>query len=170
MQQTTEQEGLDTINGYSLMPDTETPCRDATYVKYLSEWDRSTRGRPKHIVDGAIAFGRVEYFLILEADIVLDLLALEDTDIDVDDDNQLMETVALAVISPVPSFKRLKDCNLITYDLVGGNLGPTELVDVGELVCLVGRVRDVAGHWFIVDRTSAVGKLDFVNSVLDPDV
>ncbi|CUA76247.1 RNA-directed RNA polymerase L [Rhizoctonia solani] len=161
MQQTTDMEGLDTINGYSLMPDTETPRRDATYIKYTSKWDRSAGGRPKQVASGAVAFGRVEYFLILEGDFILELLGLEEGDIDADDQDQFPETIALAVISPIPSFKRLNDCNLITYNLVGGKLGTTELVDVQELDCLVGRVRDLGGRWFIVDRTTAVGKIDF---------
>ncbi|EUC56560.1 transposase family Tnp2 protein [Rhizoctonia solani AG-3 Rhs1AP] len=168
MQQTTETEGRDTIRGYAYTPDTETPRRDSTYVKYSSEWDRSVPGRPKYAVDGAIAFGRVEYFLILEADFILDLLGIDQDDIDPEDE-PIAENLALAVIAPIPSFKRLKDCNLITYNLVGGRLGATELVDVTDLVCLVGRVRGLDGHWFIVDRTTAVGKLDFVNTVIDPN-
>jgi hypothetical protein len=75
--------------------------------------------------------------------------------------------LALAIISPIPLFQRLKDCNLITYELVGGWLGPVEIVDVQDIVCLVRRVQDHVGRWYVVDRTSVVGKIDFANSVSD---
>ncbi|KAG8686560.1 hypothetical protein FRC11_008766, partial [Ceratobasidium sp. 423] len=168
MQQTTEEEGLDMINGYSFMPDTETPRHDATYVKYISQWDCSTRGRPKHVADGAIVFGHMEYFLILNDDLVLNLLGLNDDDIDITEE-PFTETLALAVISPIPSFKRLNDCNLVMYDLTGGKLAPQEVVDMWDLDCLVGWVRDLGGHWYIVDHMTVVGNLEFVNSVMDPD-
>jgi hypothetical protein len=35
MQQTSDSAGLDMITGHTLMPDTETPCRDATFVKVI---------------------------------------------------------------------------------------------------------------------------------------
>ncbi|CAE7076308.1 unnamed protein product [Rhizoctonia solani] len=78
MQQTTNVDKPEMITGHSFMPDTETPRRDATFVKYVSEWDRSGRGRPKHISEGALAFGRMEYFLVLETDIIAELIAPSD--------------------------------------------------------------------------------------------
>jgi hypothetical protein len=125
------------------------------------------RGRPKHDADGASAYGRVEYFLIINNDELLDLIDFDQQSID---DEELPTTsLALAVISLIPSFKRLKDCNLITYKLIGDRLGPVEVVDVENLECLVGRVSDHGGNWYVVDRTTVVGKVDFVNSVMDPN-
>ncbi|KAG8759151.1 hypothetical protein FRC11_002437 [Ceratobasidium sp. 423] len=168
MQQTMEEERLDMINGYLFMPDMETPHHDATYVKYISQWDHSMQGRPKHIADGAIAFGCMEYFLILDDDLVLNLLGLNDDDIDVTEE-LFTETLTLTIISPIPSFKRLNDCNLVTYNLTGGKLAPQEVVNMWDLDCLVGHIRDLGGHWYIVDHMTVVGNLEFVNLVMDPD-
>jgi hypothetical protein len=92
----------------------------------------------------------------------------DDSDV-ADETGAHVQTLALAISSLIPSFKRLKDCNLATYDLVGDRLGPVEVVEVGDVVCLVGHVQDYAGHWYIVDRTSVVGRIDFVNSLMDPN-
>lgn len=112
----------------------------------------------------------MEYFLVFDAQVIADLIGLDDRGHDdTDEDGAPAETLALAVISPIPAFKRLKDCNIVTYELVGGRLGPVEVVDVGDVVCLVGRVQDHAGNWYIVDRTSVVGKIDFADSLMNPN-
>jgi hypothetical protein len=118
-----------------------------------------------------VTFGRVEYFLVLDADVIAELIDLDQERDTISEDDSLMltETLALAVISPIPSFKRLNDCNLVTYELPRGRLGPVEIVDVEDVICLVGRVQDHASHWYIVDRTTVVGQIDFVNSLADLD-
>ncbi|KAG8710813.1 hypothetical protein FRC11_004114 [Ceratobasidium sp. 423] len=162
-----EEEGLDMINGYSLMPDMETPCRDATYVKYFSEWDHSTQGQPKHAADGAVAFRWVEYFLVLDDDLVLDLLGLDDDDVATQE--PLTGTITLTVISLILSFKHLNDCNLITYNFPSGKFAAKEVVDIWDLACLVRCMRDLDGHWYIVNCMTVVGNLEFINSVMDSD-
>jgi hypothetical protein len=79
-----------------------------------------------------------------------------------------MNTLALAVVSPIPSFKRVKDANLITYELTGDRLGPVEVIDVRDLVCLVGRLRDHRGSWYVVDRTTVGGRIDLADSAMNP--
>lgn len=111
----------------------------------------------------------MEYFLIIDDDELLELVGIDEDHSAIDDEEPPTKTLALAIISPIPSFKRLKDCNLITYKLIGDQLGPVEVVDVGDLTCLVGRVRDQEGMWYVVDRTTVVGRVDFVNSVMDPN-
>jgi hypothetical protein len=111
----------------------------------------------------------VEYFLIINDDELPELISA-DEDPNIPDDAELpTTTLAFAVISPIPSFKRLKDCNLITYKLVGDRLGPMEVVDVDDLVCLVGRARDHEQNWYVVDWTTVVGNVDFMNLVMDPN-
>lgn len=136
-------------------------------TQYVSEWDRSVRGRPKYDAEGTFAYGRVEYFLVLDGEVITELIGRDKPHDRYAIDGH--EALALAVISPIPSFKRLKDCNLITYALVGDRLGPVEVVDVEDVVCLVGRVQDNTGSWFVVDRTSVVGRMDFVDSLIDPN-
>ncbi|KAG8695991.1 hypothetical protein FRC11_001058, partial [Ceratobasidium sp. 423] len=134
MQQTANKDGLEMIMGHALMPDTETPHHNATFVK--------------HIAEGALAFRRVEYFLILEANFIARLIAANEEDgaNDGDEGSPLAKTLAVAIISPIPAFKCLKDCNLITYELPGGWLGLVEVVDIEDVMCLVGHVQDHAGH------------------------
>ncbi|KAG8686434.1 hypothetical protein FRC11_008958, partial [Ceratobasidium sp. 423] len=105
MQQTANKDGLEMITGHALMPGTETPHCNTTFVK--------------HVVEGALAFGRVEYFLVLEANFIVRLITAneEDSANDGDEGSPLAKTLAVAVISPIPAFKCLKDCNLITYEL-----------------------------------------------------
>jgi hypothetical protein len=106
----------------------------------------------------------VEYFLILDGDVIAELICHDD-ELEAINDEPLTSTLALAVISPIPSFKRLRDSNLITYKLIGDRLGSMEVVDVEDVVCLVGRVRDQR-DWYVVDRTTVVGKVNFVDSVI----
>ncbi|KAH7338737.1 hypothetical protein B0J17DRAFT_717186 [Rhizoctonia solani] len=146
MQQINGLEALDTVTGHAYMPDTETPRRNATFIKYVSEWDRSVRGRPKNAPEGAFAFGRAEYFVILDGEVVAELIGHDEQENEVDIEEYATKTLAFAVISPIPSFKLLKDCNLVTYELVGGNLGSVEIVDVADVICLVGRVQDHTGR------------------------
>ncbi|KAG8756115.1 hypothetical protein FRC11_005538, partial [Ceratobasidium sp. 423] len=119
MQQMANKDGLEMIMGHALMPDTETPHRNATFVKYISEWDHLVCGRPKHIV---------------EANFIVRLIAAnkEDSTNDGAEGSPLAKTLAIAIISPIPAFKHLKDCNLITYELPGGWLGLVEVVDVED--------------------------------------
>lgn len=118
--------------------------------------------RPKRVPEGACAYGRVEYFLVVNADIIQELADHNDTPA------PPTNPVVLAVISPIPSFKCHPDCNLISYKLPNNKLANPELVDTANLECLVGRVQARDQTWYVVDRTTVVGRLDMVNSVLDP--
>lgn len=113
----------------------------------------------------------MEYFLVLDSEAVAELVGLEEDEENnmAHEDEMSPKTLALAVISPIPAFKRLKDSNLVTYELVGGRLGPVEVVDVEDVLCLVGRVQAPAGDWYIVDRTAVVGKIDFADALADPN-
>jgi hypothetical protein len=105
----------------------------------------------------------VEYYIIINDDAIPELIGSDEHE---PDDELITHTLALTVISPIPSFKRLKDSNLITYKLVGDQLGSVEVVDVEDVLCLVGRVRDPRGDWYVVDRTTVIGKVNIVDSVM----
>jgi hypothetical protein len=194
MQQIGNSEGLDMITGYVFMLDVETQGRDTTFVKvflsftypltpttltvtlqYISEWDHLVHGHPKYDPKGTFTFGHVEYFLILGGDVIKQLVGLKDdqdamdTDtMDMDKEHELTKTLALAIISPIPSFRWLRDCNMITYRLARSQLGPAEVVDIEDVMSLVGHMQDHTGHCYVVDRTSTVGKIDFANSLPTP--
>jgi hypothetical protein len=115
------------------------------------------------------AYGWVEYFLIIDDHALPELLSIDEDQNDTDTKDLPTETLTLVVVSPIPSFKQLSDCNLITYKLIGDRLGQMEIIDVDNLVCLVRHVKDHAGNWYVVDQMTIVGKVDFVNSVMDPN-
>lgn len=165
MQQTSDTAGLDMITGHAFMPDTETPRRNATFVKYVSEWDRSVPGRPKYDAEGVFAYGRVEYFLVLDAQTIADIIggAEEDNGEDIDEDDPHARTLALAVISPIPSFKRLRDCNLVTYKSSSENaLGQLRLSTMSCASSVVCKTTRVAG----TSSIARVWLVEWISSML----
>lgn len=104
--------------------------------------------RPKHVPAGTNTYGRVEFFLVVDADIIQELSDPED--ITTPTTNPLI----LAVVSPIPMFKHHPDYNLISYKLPGNKLASPELIDATDIKCLIGRIqaRDQLGTLLIGPR------------------
>lgn len=76
-----------------------------------------------------------------------------------------LDPLVLAVISPVPTFKRDAESNMVRYQLNAGRHAPPEIIDVKDVDCLVGHARTPQGDWYVLDRTSVVGRVNFLETL-----
>ncbi|CAE6484279.1 unnamed protein product [Rhizoctonia solani] len=159
MQEVPESGPGDTFRGYSMCNDNRKSKRNASYVKYQTYVDRSKRPNQK-VDEPVIGYGRVEYFLVLDADFIQSLYPDETPP-----PALFLHPHALALVSPIPHFYTVGH-NFIRYKLNNGKLQRPEVVDASAILKLVGRVHD-RGLWHIVDRTTIVGELDMMESVAD---
>ncbi|KAG8678196.1 hypothetical protein FRC09_020035, partial [Ceratobasidium sp. 395] len=82
--------------------------------------------------------------------------------------NTHVDPLILAAVSPLPTFKHVKAANMVQFTLTGGNLATPEIVNANSIDCLVGRVRTQHGAWYVVERANVVGRMDLLDSMMDP--
>ncbi|KAG9124844.1 hypothetical protein FRC07_010018 [Ceratobasidium sp. 392] len=84
---------------------------------------------------------------------------------------RLLDPLVIAVISPIPHYKRVKEGDLVEYTLTSGKLARPEIVDVRDIDCLVGRFTTggTLQRRYVVDRTTVVGRLDMLDDTVDPE-
>ncbi|QRV97963.1 Transposase family Tnp2 protein [Ceratobasidium sp. AG-Ba] len=169
MQQVDHNGGGDLIRAHAISPSCNHTSRDASFVKYETQlgryqWDRTA---PQVLREPDWGYGRAERFIIIDTDFLQVVLQAADRPI------PTLQPLGLALVSPIPHLKRVRDggANLIQYKLSGGRLAKPEVIDVGDIVCLVGRftVPIPQPASYIVDRETVVGRLDILEDMVTPD-
>ncbi|QRV98713.1 Transposase family Tnp2 protein [Ceratobasidium sp. AG-Ba] len=166
MQQVEEGRGHDLIRAHSVTPSEQRQLRDASFVKYWtysSRW-RWNRTAPRLVEEAVEGYGRVELFLVVDTDFLQEIC---------DAANVIppVTPIVLAILSPIPHLKRHKDANIVEYKLAGRKFLTTEVIDVTDVDCLVGRYYSPRPEQasYIVDRTTVVGRIDILDDTVHPD-
>ncbi|QRV91964.1 Transposase family Tnp2 protein [Ceratobasidium sp. AG-Ba] len=82
--------------------------------------------------------------------------------------NLRTDPLILAAISPFPTFRKINSANMVQFELTGKKLDIPEIVDVNNIDGLVGRVRTRKGDWYVVERTNVVGRMNLLDTMMDP--
>ncbi|QRV81791.1 Transposase family Tnp2 protein [Ceratobasidium sp. AG-Ba] len=170
MQQVDENGGGDLIRAHELCSTPEGMSRNASFIKFETQlsryqWDRT---RPQVLRDSTDwGYGRAERFIIVDTDFLQTVLMAANRNV------CQVQPLALALVSPIPHLKRVRECgaDLVQYKLSGRTLEHTEVIDVNDIACLVGRftvpIPEPASY--IVDRETVVGRLDMLDDLIAPD-
>ncbi|QRV79766.1 Transposase family tnp2 [Ceratobasidium sp. AG-Ba] len=166
MQQVEGECGHDLVRAASVTPSEHNQLRDASYVKYwtcYSRW-RWNRAAPRIVEDAVEGYGRVELFIAIDTDFLQEIAETTNR-------IPLLEPLVLAIISPIPHLKRHQDANLVEYKLAGKDLMTSEVIDVRDIDCLIGRFKVPRPEraYYIVDRTTIVGRMDVLDDTVHPD-
>lgn len=81
--------------------------------------------------------------------------------------SRCLDPLVLAVISPIPTFKKHAESNMVHYRLNSGRHAPPEIIDASDVDCLVGHARTLQGDWYLLDRTSVVGRVNFLDMLAE---
>ncbi|KAG9077563.1 hypothetical protein FS749_010539 [Ceratobasidium sp. UAMH 11750] len=155
--------GHDVVRGHALIRGGGQCTRDASYVKYHTWFDRLGHSRPRELDSQTLGYGRAEQFIIIDNDFLQNLAS--DLDIIV----PFIEPIVLAIVSPIPTFSRTHDHNLINYRLSGGQLANPEVIDTNDIERLIGRIQASDRTWSIVDRSTVVGRIDMLESMVEAE-
>jgi hypothetical protein len=79
------------------------------------------------------------------------------------------QSLALAVVSPIPYLRLVADAGLVQYRLTAGKYAALQVIDATDVDCLVGRVTDPRGASYIVERDTVVGQMDMLDAIVNPD-
>ncbi|KAF8667769.1 Transposase family tnp2 [Rhizoctonia solani] len=80
-----------------------------------------------------------------------------------------LDDLVLAVVSPIPYLRHIASSGITQYSLRGGRYVSPEILDASKIDCLVGRVQLPLGALYIVQRDTAVGQLDMLDEVVNPN-
>ena len=181
MQQVLRNKGGDLIRGRALSRNVDGGSRDASYVKvgsdntalgyinlcdlhqqYHTQLSRWNCTRPQLIDQTTFGYGCVEEYVIIDTGF------LQEMSTHTENPARCLKPLVLAVISPIPTFKLHKDTNMVLYRLNSGRLAPPEIIDVKDVDCLVGRMCTPGGDRYLIERTSVIGRLNFLETLADP--
>ncbi|QRV81550.1 Transposase family tnp2 [Ceratobasidium sp. AG-Ba] len=166
MQQVEGDLGYDLVRACSVTPSEHNQLRNASYIKYWTyasrwQWNRT---RPRPVEDAVEGYGRVELFVVIDANFLQEVAGAANL-------IPRLDPLVLALVSPIPYLKRHHDANLVEYKMVGQNFITSELIDVRDIDCLVGRYKAFRPNQalYIVDRTTVVGRMDVLDDTVWPD-
>lgn len=162
MQEATASGPGDTFRGHTLCKDSTQSRRDASYVQYLTYYDRWNRRSVREVDEQTTGYGRVEFFVVIDTEFLQELFAGENSP------SPYLRPHVLAIISPIPRFSKVSEGAFVRFELnANGTLASPEIIDANDVLHLIGRVCDRDGRWSIVDRETVVGRLDMMESVVD---
>ncbi|QRV89779.1 Transposase family Tnp2 protein [Ceratobasidium sp. AG-Ba] len=164
MQVVKGERGGDLIRGHALSPSNERVSCNASYVKYFTRLSRWNRTLPRELAEDTFGYGRVEQFVVVDANFLQDICAQTDAPV------APLDPLVLAVISPIPSFKKQGNDGLVQYDMPGNRHAPPEIIDATAIECLVGRARAPSPYrtWYIIERSTIVGNINMLDTMADP--
>ncbi|QRV91937.1 Transposase family tnp2 [Ceratobasidium sp. AG-Ba] len=157
--------GGDLIRGHALSPSNERISRNASYVKYFTQFSRWNRTLPRELAEDTLGYGRVEQFIVVDTDFLQEVITQAGYL------NPPLEPLILAVISPIPTFKKNREPGMVQFDMPNNRHAPPEIVDVSAIECLVGRARTPSpnGTRYIVERSTIVGNVNMLDTMADPN-
>ncbi|QRV85581.1 Transposase family tnp2 [Ceratobasidium sp. AG-Ba] len=161
MQQIDDNRGGDLVRGHFLSPCRERISRDASYVKYATNLDRWNRRSPRELDRLTFSYGRAEVFIVIDTDFIQDVCDAAGIP------NTRLDPLILAAVSPIPTFRKNNESNMVQFELNGINLAVPEIVDVNNIDCLVGRMQTHKGDRYIVERSNVVGRMNLLDTMMD---
>ncbi|QRV79732.1 Transposase family Tnp2 protein [Ceratobasidium sp. AG-Ba] len=156
--------GGDLIRGHHIVAN-NCESRDASHIMYWSinshwRWDRG----PAVVLDEeTFGYGRAEQFLVIDAAFLRHVTECAGVFY------PHLDHLVLAVVSPIPYLRHIASSGITQYGLRGGKYVSPEILDASKIDCLVGRVRSPLVASYIVQRDTAVGQLDMLDEVVNPD-
>ncbi|KAG9123856.1 hypothetical protein FRC07_013733, partial [Ceratobasidium sp. 392] len=156
--------GGDLIRGHHIVSG-NAESRDASHVRYWSvnshwRWDK---GLAVVLEEETFGYGRAEQFIVIDAAFLRHVT--ETAGVFFPHTRDLV----LAVVSPIPYLRHIAKPGITQYGLRGGNYVSPEIIDASRVDGLVGRVRTPLGESYIVQRETAVGQMDMLDEVVNPD-
>ncbi|QRW24230.1 Transposase family Tnp2 protein [Rhizoctonia solani] len=139
--------------------------RDALHVMYWSvnshwQW---VRGPAVVLDEETFGYSCAEQFLVIDAAFLRHVTKCAGVFYPHLDD------LVLAVVSPIPYLCHIASSGITQYSLRGGRYVSPEILDASKIDCLVGRVQLPLGALYIVQRDTAVGQLDMLDEVVNPN-
>ncbi|KAG9125491.1 hypothetical protein FRC07_007398 [Ceratobasidium sp. 392] len=156
--------GGDLIRGHHIVSG-NAESRDASHVKYWSvnsHW-RWSEGPAVVLEEETFGYGRAEQFIVIDAAFLRQVT--EAAGVFYPHINDLV----LAVISPIPYLRYSALSGTTEYGLRAGNYVSPEIIDATKVDGLVGRVKTPLGESYILQRDTAVGQMDMLDKVINPD-